>query len=325
MAVGLFFIFLLLALSASFSSLETALFSLTPLQRYRMKESGGIMALIPKALEKPRELLTTVLFGNELVNVGIAIIAGSITYHFFGGTDTKSVYLISTVVTTIVLLLFGEIVPKNVAIRYPLLLSQVLIVPYQLVAWVAYPFRVVFTKIADVIVSLFGADPQKGRRLIVEEELRSLLELGGTRGTLADLERTLLQNALDFSGIRVPQVMIPREEIISTTTDADLEGVLEILRNHRLSRLPVYDSKREKILGVLHAKELLPLKIGHPEASPSLKDHLKPFAEVGPDETLDQVFRKFQRRRIHMGIVQDPSGTILGLITMDDLLRRFFP
>lgn len=325
LGISLIVIFFLLALSASFSSLETALFSLKPLERYRLKEAGGISSLISRILEKPRELLTTVLFGNELVNVAISILAGSIAYHLFGDYEGRSVYLLSTMVITVVLLLFGEIIPKNIAIRSPLITSQVLILPYQLVAWLAWPFRILFTKIADWIVSLFGADPRSGRRLIVEEELRSLLELGKKEGTLADLERTLLSNALDFSTLKVSQVMAPRKKIVSASLKTSIVELLKIFEKYRYSRIPIYDGNLDQILGILHAKDLLPFRLQHPGEDLPLTEILKPFAEAGQEETLDQLFREFQSRRIHMGIVKDASGKVIGLVTMDDLLRRFFP
>src|SRR5579885_3681100 len=241
MLMGLFILFVLLVFSASFSSFETALFSLSPLQRYKMKEAGGVTALVYRTFEKPREVLTTVLFGNELVSVAISIIAGSMAYDSFSGFSDRTVYILSTAITTIVLLLFGEIIPKNIAVRTPVMVSQVLVVPYRIFAWVISPLRWLFTKIADGIVRLFGADPRKGRRLIVEEELRSLLEHGKKEGTLADLERTFLQNALDFSGIKLFKVMTQRENVVAVSADKTVADVIHILEKKRYSRLPVYD------------------------------------------------------------------------------------
>lgn len=292
-----------------------------------MKEAGGLPALIHKVLEKPREFLTTVLFGNELVNVAIAILSGAIAYDFLVGLPDRTVYLLSTAVTTLVILIVGEIVPKNIAIRIPVLVAQFIIVPYLLFAWLITPFRVLFTKIADAIVRLFGADPRKARRLIVEEELRSLLEQGKKEGTLADLERTLIQNALDFSDLKVFKVMTQRENIVALPVGTTLPEALKILEKKRRSRFPVYeDNNLNRVIGILHAKELLPFRLD-PNAGDKLKlrDILKPHIDVSPEETLDQVFQKFQQFRVHMAIVKDRTQKVIGLMTMDDLLRRFFP
>lgn len=319
-------LFLLLVFSASFSSLETALFSLSPVERFRLKAAGGVSLLITRVLEKPRDLLTTVLFGNEMVNVAISILAGTVAYDLITGADIRSLYLGSIGVTTLVLLIAGEIVPKNIAVRFPVVVSQVLIVPYQLFAWLVFPLRVVLTRIADGIVSLFGADPAKGRRLIVEEELRDLIELGKNEGTLADLERTLLQNALDFSRLTASEVMTPRQKIVAIPIHLSLPEILDLLKENRFSRLPVYDQNLNQIVGVLHAKELLACRLSSKGSeAPSLREMLKPCAAVSGDETLDRLFEEYQRHKIHMGIVKDRGGNTTGLITMDDLLRRFFP
>lgn len=325
MLIAFVILILLLAFSASFSSFETALFSLSPWQRYRLTQAGGASSLISKVLTKPRELLTTALLGNELVNVAIAILAGGIAYDLLQGYWVRTVYLVSTAVTTLVLLIFGEIVPKNIAVRSPLIVAQLLIVPYQIFAWLVFPFRVIFTKIAEAIVSLFGADPKKGRRLIVEEELRSLLEQGQQEGTLADLERRLIQNALDFSSLQVSQVMTSRQKIFAAPAEAPIPEILKMLQEHRYSRVPVYDQNLNQVVGILHAKEILPYRLKPANSEwPSLREILKPYAHVSPETMLDELFQEFQRRRVHMGIVRDGNGNVIGLVTMDDLLRRFF-
>ncbi|HEX5038100.1 MAG TPA: CNNM domain-containing protein [bacterium] len=317
---------LLLAVSAAFSGFETALFSISPMQRYRLKEAGGVASFVHRILEKPREILTTILFGNELINVGISILAGGLAYDVLTRVPVRTAFIISTIVTTIVILIFGEILPKNFAIRMPVLVSQVLVVPYQIFAWVVWPFRVVFTKISDGIVMLLGGDPKKGRRLIVEEELRSLVEHGKAQGTLAELERSLIHNALDFSGQKLFKVMTQRENIVAVAVDTRLPEILKTIRNKRFSRIPVYEGNVNQIVGILHAKELLKLRSnGRGGHQLSIRDLLKPHMDVSPEETLDHVFQKFQHYRVHMGIVKDKTQKVIGLITMDDLLRKFFP
>lgn len=322
----IFILIILFATSAAFSGFETALFSISPLQKHRLKEAGGVASLVVKIMEKPREILTTLLFGNELANVGISIIAGGIAYEMFTSVSVRTAFMIATVVTTIVILIFGEILPKNIAIRMPALASQVLVVPYLLFAWVVFPFRYLFTKIADGIVLLFGGDPKKGRRLIVEEELRSLTEHGKKEGTLEILESTLIQNALDFSALKLFKVMTQRENIVAAPADATLKDLLKIVRTRKISRIPIYEKNLNQIVGILLTKELLKFREDDGSIKRfSLREILKPHMEVSPEETLDHVFQKFQHYRVHMGIVKDRTQKVIGLITMDDLLKRFFP
>lgn len=323
MITPLLFIVLLLFFSASFSSLETALFSLTPMEKQRLRAGTGLSAVILKVLEKPRELLTTVLFGNELVNVTISILAGGLAYELLEGYDRRVVYLATIAVTTFFLLVFGEIVPKNIAVRNSVVVSQLLILPYRLFSWLVSPFRAVLTKFTDRMVKIFGADPQKGR-MIVEEELKTFLELGRREGTLADLERTLIQNALDFSGVRVAEIMVPRDKIVAIPETFSLNQLLDFLYEHRFSRLPVYRDDLDRVIGVLYAKDLTSLRLSGND-SLRLKDLLKPCAVVGPGQSLSEVFQEFKKNRIHLGVVKEGGGSTVGLVTMDDLLRRIFP
>ncbi len=322
----------LLALSASFSSFETALFSITPLDRHRLKGGGGLSSFIVKTWERPREVLTTVLFGNEMVNVAISILAGGIAYDLFQEANPRAVYLITTAVTTFFLLVLGEIFPKNIAIRNPVIVSQVLVLPFRLFSWLMTPFRRILTSIADRVVTLFGADPRRGP-MSVEEELRSLLEMGREAGTLADFERTLIHNAIDFSGIPVSRMMVPRQKIVGLPIGTSFEKLLEFLRQNRFSRLPIFEEDLDHVVGVLHVKELVDWRIeeGNPTGrTPSgrapfeLGKILKPYAEFRPDERLSVIFQEFKRKRIHLGLIRE-GGVTVGLITMDDLLRRLFP
>ena len=324
MEINFIILLVLLGTSASFSSFETALFSLSPLQRHRFHEMGGVSSLMTRMLERPREFLTTVLLGNELVNVAIGILSGGIAFNLLGNYGEKTVYIVSTALTTMALLVVGEIIPKNIAVRNPVFVSQFIVVPYQIFFWLVFPFRVVLTKITDRIVQLFGADPKAGRRLIVEEELRSLLDLGRREGTLADLERSLIQNALDLSTLPVSEIMIPRDKMVAIPVETPLQAVFSKLQERRYSRIPVYEQTLDRIVGVLYAKETLPYRI-LPASSilPSLREILKPSAEVKPDESLGDLFQDFQEQRIHMAIVRDKDGKVAGLVTMDDLLEKF--
>lgn len=323
--IEIFVLIFLLLLSASFSSFETALFSLSRVQRSRMEKAGRPSSLIVHSVKKPRELLMTVLLGNELVNVAIAILAGSLAYAWFAGyQNSQSIYLASTAITTLLVLIFGEIVPKNIAIRYPAFVAQLFIIPYQIFAAVVFPLRWTLTLMADGMVRCLGMTPQIKPRMMVEEELRNLLAQGHEEGTLADLERKLFQNALDFADLKVSQVMTPREDISALPVESRLIDVVMQMELRHFSRFPVYEGSLDHLVGVLHVKELLAWRSQQPMETPSdLRPLLKDFVETNPNESLESLLKEFQKRRIHMAIVKD-KDVVVGLITMDDLLRCFF-
>ncbi|MBI2980912.1 MAG: HlyC/CorC family transporter [Deltaproteobacteria bacterium] len=314
-------ILVLLGLSASFSSFETALFSLSPLEKHRLRGGSGLAPLIGKVLERPREFLTTVLLGNELVNVGISILGGGLFYKLFRGHDSRVVFLGAIAATTFLVLVFGEILPKNIAIRNRIMVSQLLVLPYNFFAWLMTPFRIVLSYIADRLVGIFGAGSQ--RRLVVEEEFRALLEMGYEEGTLADLESSLIRNMFDFSSMTISQIMTPRQEIVAVPEGFALKQVFEVLRNHRYSRIPVYRDHPDQWIGILHVKELIRLRLSDSDEI-ALKSLLKPFAEVSPRQTLSAALEEFRKKRVHIGVVRNDEGFCIGLVTMDDILGRVF-
>lgn len=317
-------IIFLLSFSAFFSGLESALFSLSQLDRHRLKQSGGVSALIVKALERPREVLTTILFGNELVNVAISILAASLVYHYFSPDwHSRTSYLLSVGVTTLMILIFGEIVPKNVAVRNPILFSQFLILPYQIFSWVVTPFRYLFTGVINRVVGLFGIQLTHQRRLIMEEEIKTLLELGRQEGTLDDLERNLIQNVFDFSALRVLGVMTPRTEMVMMLEALSISEVFQLVEQTPFSRFPVYRGDPNNVVGIFLTKNLLPFRIADPDVSAKLSDLLIPFVVVQPDQTLDEAFFLMRSKQVHMAIVKQ-GQQVVGLVTMDDLLRKFF-
>lgn len=320
---NLVLIFFLLIFSASFSSFETALFSLSESERAKMKDAGGVSAYILKVVQKPRSLLTTVLLGNEVVNVSISILAGGLSYIFMKDFDPHYATLITVGVTTMVILVFGEIVPKNIAVRMPMMVAQVLIIPYMAFAWIVTPFRFIFYKMSSVLVSCLGGDPKASRRMIVEEELRDLLEMGKNEGTFPRLEQNLIQNTMDFYDVKVSDAMTPRELVMGISVEATYRDVLKIIEKRRFSRLPVFEKDLDFVVGILHVKELL-AHDPDDKIAQDLHDHLKPFTVVSPNEILDNLLQEFQKKKIHMAIVKEVSGPMLGIITLDDIVRRLF-
>lgn len=317
-------ILLLLACSALFSSLETALFSLSAYDRHRLKQSGGISTLVLKTIEHPREVLSTILFGNELVNVAISVLVASMVYGLFysGGAESRGAYLASVGGTTLLLLVFGEITPKNIAVRNPIFLAQVLIIPYQAFYWLITPLRFVLSHLTDFIVGLFGVEAQKQRRLIVEEEIETLLEMGNRQGTLGALETDLIRGTFDFSQIRVAQVMTPREKVIAIAINTPMDEIFSRFEATVFSRFPVYEGDLDHVVGIFLAKNLLPYRLGEQTMPVNWADLLVPFSIVQSDQTLDDAFFMLQSQQVHMALVKTRER-VVGLVTMDDLLNKF--
>ncbi|OGQ30075.1 MAG: hypothetical protein A3F89_01890 [Deltaproteobacteria bacterium RIFCSPLOWO2_12_FULL_50_11] len=312
----------LLGFSASFSAVEAALFSLSKVDLDEIRRAESLIGKnILSVLANPRDLLTTILFGNEFVNVGIAIIAGALTYSLAENCDWKVAYLISVGASTIVVLIFGEIVPKTLALRNSLSVSYLFIGPLKLFAWMTWPFRILLTWFMDRLVLLMGGDPKRTRRMLMEEEFRHLVDLGRQTGTIEEIEHTFIENVFKFDSKQVTEIMILEEKMVSLHIEATIQDAFELLKTHRFSRIPVYSQSSDNIQGVLFAKDLIAYKISNKQDE-KIKNIMKPAYFIDEERTLNQTFLFFQKERIHLAFVHDVQGKVIGMITMSDLLKE---
>ncbi|MBI1909511.1 MAG: HlyC/CorC family transporter [Deltaproteobacteria bacterium] len=330
---SLLVIFLLLGFSSFFSMAETALFSLSSQQVQKMIQSKVLGAnLIKKFQSDPKQVLTAILLGNDLVNIAISILATEILVPYFKFLDKTLFFLISVGLTTFVILLFGEIVPKNIAIRAASLLAPLIVFPLQIFLVVTRPIRKVLVFIADRINLLFGVTIHGGRRMIMEEEFRALVTMG-EGGGVDPLEKRLIDNLFKFSERKVGDLGHPREQIVSFPVETSLEAVLSVLKKRRFSRIPVYEGTKQNIIGVLYIKDLLTLQrdSGASGGSPSsgapsggtsfsLRRFLNPPLFIDPGLSVKDLLREFQSKKMHMALLKEQDN-LVGLITMDDLLR----
>jgi putative hemolysin len=311
----------LLSFSASFSAVETALFSLSKTDLDEMRRTGSLIGKnILTVLSNPRDLLTTILFGNEFVNVGIAILAGSLGYTLMEGYDWKIVYLVSVGVSTLVILIFGEIFPKTLALRNAVSVSYLFIGLLRLFAWLTKPLRWILTLLIDQTLILIGGDPHKTRRMLMEEEFMNLVDIGRQSGIIDEMEHTIIENIFDFDDQTVEEIMVPKEKIMGIEKDAPVSYAFQFLDANRFSRLPIYRENLNQIEGVLFAKDLIIYKLGG-EQSGQLHHLIRPAHFISPKMPLNEALQKFRKERIHLAIVKD-NGNVVGLVTMDDLLKE---
>lgn len=317
-------IFVLLVLSAFFSASETALFSLSPVQLHHLKEHKHKRAQhIATALTKPRTILITILLGNELANVAIAITGTAlVTLVFTVGTVAET--FISIAIVTPLVLIFGEILPKNLALRYASTYAQIAIVPLRLFAHAVMPIRVVLTKVADVFVKLLGGKISE-RPLIMEREYRRLVDIGSREGVLMEEERELIHNVFEFSEKVVSSIMTPADRIMSLPADMPYADMLEKLKHKPFSRIPFYRDNSDNIVGILHVRDLFAFDHARRAGSErELSSMLREPLFVTLNLKLEDLLKQFRQRRMHMAIVKDDQGPVLGIVTMDDVLEDLF-
>ena len=303
----------LMLLSAFFSGSETALFSLSALDREALRQDGESRTM-DRLLDHPRRVLASVLFGNELVNITLSTLCAALVLQAVPGKPW-----LNLLVATPLLLLAGEVLPKSFALRFSRRAAVLVSRPLAAWAWLITPLRVVLTILADRVVRLLGGGMDSGGSL-QEAELRQIIDEGRQIGSIGEMEKELIEAVFEFSDIPVSKIATPRPDIIAVPLTIPFPKLVELLRENKLSRLPVYQGRRDNVIGVLLAKDLLRYKGARSPGPRELKALLLEPYFVPTSKQASELLRELQLARSHLALVVDEHGSIDGVVTMDDLL-----
>jgi magnesium and cobalt exporter, CNNM family len=328
----------LLIASAFFAGSETALFSLSRIQREAMatREDKGSQRL-SEMLQHPRRLIVTIIVCNELINIANSSLAATLVAHLFPQVRELGQVAIATGMMLPLILFFGEMVPKSVALRLGERWARVISAPLQALAYLITPVRVVLQSIASAVLTIIGARPMTPAEGLREEEFRALVDVGSESGELQVAERRLIHNVFEFGDTTVGKVMTPADKVFALPYEMPLGRMVEAISAERYSRVPIYktpkaargsDGKRPargamEVVGILLAKDLTGYYWGALEGH-TVQDLLHPVLFVPRTTKCDQLFREFQRKRTHVALVVDEYGRLAGLVTMEDLLEELF-
>jgi putative hemolysin len=266
-----------------------------------------------------------VLVGNEIVNVTMSATMAAVAAQVFTGYSNTSVAVLTTFVVLPFVLLLGEITPKTVAIKTSVGWSRKAARPLYLFSLLVTPLRLIVVGIARLLLRGIGVDSKRSpdASAMGEEELKTLVDAGSAVGEVAPRERQVIHRVLDFADKRVAEVMRPARDSFLLSYDLPIKRMITEITAHGYSRVPVYARSRDRIVGILHAKDLVLLGPGL-TAPPRLDEVLHKPLFVPRSMTLKRVFDIFKERKIHMGIVVDEYGAFAGLVTMEDLLEQLF-
>lgn len=320
MSVKIILLFFLLLLSGFFSSCEMAFFSLTPLHLHKMREERYLFLSYVQALLKyPRRLLITIIVGNEAVNITISAVAASL-FILLLGTNGQWVTI---AVTTPLLLVFCEAVPKTFAVTHPMQFAAFLS-PFLLTfSRLGRPVVWTLDKVSGFFVSLLPGLEQGRRHVLMEEEFKTLIDVGEQEGALESAQRDLIHKVFELGDTTVAEVMIPRVDMFClplSMSRADMER--EIIRV-RHERIPVYGADRDDIVGILYARDLLDDITGVQKPVSVDKMLRRPYF-VPEEKTAGSMLRDFQDKHAQMAIVVDEYGGVSGLVTLEDILENLF-
>ncbi len=300
----------LVILSGFFSGAETALFTIGKVKtRHLAKQGSKVNRLIKKMRDDPHRLLSTILIGNNLVNVGASALATALTIELISNHAVG----ITTGIMTLLILVFGEIFPKSIATRNNVMIAQLVIVPIYWLSILFYPL-ILFLNFIPRLTSSF-----KSKARLTEEDLMTFVEVVKEEGEIKEEEKELIKNIFEFDDTSVSEAMRPRADMFVVDIDEELD-LGQVLKSG-FTRIPVIKGDIDHIIGILNVKDLFAQHIDANGEISVLKIITKPYF-VPENKKLDSLFRAFKKRKQHMAIVVDEHGGVSGLITLEDALEE---
>ncbi|MBR1724640.1 MAG: HlyC/CorC family transporter [Ruminococcus sp.] len=307
-------IVLLLALSAICSATETAFSSANRIRLKNMAASGKKSAV--RALditENFDKALTAILIGNNIFNLS----ASSLTTVMFTKRFGSGSVAYATIVLTVLVLIFGEILPKSLAKENSESFSMLMSAPLSIAMMILTPAIWFFTVIKKLAVKLTGS--RSDQPSFTEEELKYIIDESETEGVLEEQESDLVRSALDFDETMIDEVLVPRVNIVGIGKDADMDTLRKTFEENCYSRLPVYDRTMDNIVGIVHLTDFYRLYL---DGADSFESVVTAPVFIPENKRISEVMRLMQKKKVHMAVVVDQYGGTEGIVTLEDILEE---
>src|SRR5437868_2556952 len=307
-----------LFLCATASAAETALTSISRIKLRNLVEEGDVQAAeIENLLDSPKMFPSTILVINSVAVIVASSMATVLALRF---SETLG-ELISTVLISLVVLIFCEITPKTAAVQNPIRWARVLVRPVRNAAWLLRPIVWSLSAVTNFFVRLIGGQIKHRGPFVTEEELRLLVNVSEEEGVLEEEETDMIHSIFEFADTTVREVMIPRIDMVTLESDATVDEAVDLALQAGFSRIPVYEETIDNITGVLYTKDMLKqLREGH--NSLPIRDLVRPAYFVPETKKLDDLLREIRQKRVHMVMVVDEYGSVAGLVTIEDLVEE---
>lgn len=305
--------------SLLFSASESAFLALNKLRVHFLRQKGDKKAIrAGKLLDKKEELLNMLLVGNEIVNVALSVVLTSVFIELFGAKGLG----IATAISTVLLLIFGEITPKSVSTRHPEGVAFGLSGFVTFFFWLLRPLVIFFTFISRKILRLFGIDTRRTNVSFTEDEIKTFIDVGGEEGVLETDEKKMMSRVFRFSDLAAVDIMIPRRNIIGITEDISFRDIIMLSERRRLSRFPVYRGDLDNIVGVLYVKDLL-FYSGQREDF-RVESVMRPPIFIPGTIKMSQIQKLLHEQKQNFAIVIDEYSGTDGILTSEDIAREIF-
>lgn len=315
-SISLIIILACVVMSGYFSATETAFSSLNRIRVKNMAEKGNKKAkLVMKLSDNYDSVLSTILIGNNIVNILSASLATVLFVNLLGGDIGPSV---STAVTTIVVLIFGEVTPKSIAKESPEKFAMFSAPFLNGLVVVLTPFNFLFGQWKKLLSLIIKSSDDSG---ITEEELLSIVEEAEQGGGIDEQESTLIRNAIDFNEQEAIDVLTPRIEITAVSTQSTKEEIAKIFAETAYSRLPLYEDTIDHIIGIVYQKDFHNY-VYHVENGKEISEIMRPVIYVHKNKKIGILLKELQQQKLHIAVVLDEFGGTVGIITLEDILEE---
>ena len=315
-ALQIFIVLGLLALSAFFSSSETAMMAVNKIRIRNLADAGLSSAqTLMKVLDNQPKMLSAILIGNNIVNISASSLATIVVTRAFGDMYVG----VGTGILTLLVLIFGEITPKTSATLYSETMALRFAKPIYMIMQVLTPVIFIVDKLSQGVLRLLHVDPNKKQDAITEDELRTIVEVSHEEGVIESDEKKMIYNVFDFGDSVAKDIMVPRIDMTFIDVNATFSEVIEVFREVKYTRYPVYEETTDNVIGIINIKDLL---LTENQKKFCIRDYLRePLYTYEFKKTADLMV-ELRKTQNNIAIVLDEYGATAGLITLEDMLEE---
>ncbi|HOW02523.1 MAG TPA: hemolysin family protein [Caldisericia bacterium] len=316
-----FWIVILILLSAFFSASEAALLSVSRIKLMNLvNEKSKIAEKVLHLKSDASKFISAILVGNNIVNILATSLFTRLLIEKIGPTEGV---ILSTIITSIVIIIFGEMLPKSIGAAGSLKISMLVYYPVTFFIYIFYPIVYLLTKLSQFTLRLLGIKNSFGDLITTQEELETVINASHEEGLIEEEQKELMKSVFEFRDIRVYEVMVPRVDMVTINVEGGISKFMEVVGETGYSRIPVYEDSIDNIIGILYSKDVMS-KIGKGEDIEKIEIRkIMRKAEFVPDsKKVEELFREMREKKLHMVIVIDEYGGVAGLITLEDIIEE---
>ena len=315
MEIMLIIVVFCVIMSAYFSATETALSTFNRIRVKGLAEKGNKRAaLVLKLADNYDTMISTVLIGNNIVN----ILASSLATVIFGMivADQGLSTTLSTIVMTLLVLTFGEIVPKTLAKQFPERFAMFSAPLINALLYILFPISFIFKQLQKLLFKIFKKEEEQG---MTEEELISIIEEAEEDGGIDEQESTLIKSAIEFNDLEVSEIFTPRIDITAVSTDVTKEEMARVFSESGFSRIPIYEGDLDNIIGIVYYKDFFTMSL---DSDTPITEIVKPVIYITKTQKINDVLKDLQEKQLHLAVVSDEYGSTAGIVTLEDILEE---